>query len=489
MRGCGRLHSYATVHLHQGKDIEAPFTVGLIVLDDGPAIRSLLTNRTDDGLTIGDRMNSVLVAAGTDPDGNEMVELRFARAEAGEKMKKNLREMRPVYVVGIGLHRYQRLSETPYVTLGLTAVREALADAALEWRSVESAYTGTALIGMAASRPMLRHLGATGIPMAQVENASASGSTAFRQACIDVASGLTDVSLAVGVDKPGPVAMAPGKTRMRDLVGSRVVPFTHFALLTQEYMTRYGVSAEQIAQVAVKNNRNGANNPYAQRQKAVTLDEVMAGPAISGSLTRLQCCPVGEGAAAVIVASDDAIAELGIDRNRAVKVIASVTKTERVYREAKNFDAELTRETVEQAYREAGIAAGRSRSDGTPRRVHDRRAVVHRGDGSVRARQGCGRNRGGRVRYRRTLRGECVRRIARDGPSDRSDRRRADRRDHAAVARRSWRAPTAQCEDGTRAHGRRRRRLRRAHSAEGCVNDAVESSSGENREAAAAASD
>lgn len=58
-------------------------------------------------------------------------------------MKKNLRDMRPVYVVGIGLHRYQRLSETPYVTLGLTAVREALADAAVEWRSVESAYTGT----------------------------------------------------------------------------------------------------------------------------------------------------------------------------------------------------------------------------------------------------------------------------------------------------------------------------------------------------------
>ena len=119
-------------------------------------------------------------------------------------MKKNSRDLRPVYVVGIGLHRYQRLSETPYVTLGLTAVREALADAAIEWRSVESAYTGTALIGMAASRPMLRHLGATGIPMAQVENASASGSTAFRQACIDVASGLTDVSLALGVDKPGP---------------------------------------------------------------------------------------------------------------------------------------------------------------------------------------------------------------------------------------------------------------------------------------------
>src|SRR5271166_273210 len=273
-------------------------------------------------------------------------------------MKKNLRDLRPVYVVGIGLHRYQRLSETPYVTLGLTAVREALADAAIEWRSVESAYTGTVLIGMAASRPMLRHLGASGIPMAQVENASASGSTAFRQACIDVASGISDVSLAIGVDKPAPLPAAASKANIRDLVGARVVPFTHFALLANEYMNRYGLKAEQVAAVAVKNNRNGAKNPYAQRQKAVTLEEVMAGPPISGSLTRLQCCPVGEGAAAVIVASEDAIAQLGIDRDRAVRVIASVTKTERVYREAKNFDAELTRETVQLAYSEAGIGPG-----------------------------------------------------------------------------------------------------------------------------------
>jgi len=270
-------------------------------------------------------------------------------------MKKTIRDMRPVYVVGIGLHKYQYLSETTFVTLGLTAVREALRDAGIEWRAVESAYTGTALIGMAVSRPMLRHLGASGIPMAQVENASASGSTAFRQACLDVASGISEVALAVGVDKPAIPSIAAGKTNIRDLVGSRVVPFTHFALLANEYMNRYGVKPEQVAAVAVKNNRNGARNPYAQRQKAVTLEEVMAGPPISGSLTRLQCCPVGEGAASVIVASEDAIDKLGIDRSRAVKVIASVTRTERVYRGAKNFDAELSRETVAQAYEEAAI--------------------------------------------------------------------------------------------------------------------------------------
>jgi acetyl-CoA acetyltransferase len=272
-------------------------------------------------------------------------------------MSRTLIDLRPVYVVGIGLHRYQRLSEATYVDLGLTAVRAALADAKIQWSEVEAAYTGTAFIGMAASRPMLRHLGATGIPMAQVENASASGSTAFRQACLEVASGISDVALAVGVDKPGPIAGAPGKTNIRDLVGARVAPFTHFALLANDYMNRNHVTAEQIALVAVKNNRNGARNPYAQRQKPVTLEEVMAGPAISGALTRLQCCPVGEGAAAVIVASEDAIARLGIDPNRAVRAVASVTRTERVYREAKNFDAELTGETVAQAYREASITA------------------------------------------------------------------------------------------------------------------------------------
>ncbi len=120
-------------------------------------------------------------------------------------MARTLKDLRPVYVVGVGWHRYQNPSDTPYVTLGVTAIREALADAHLDWPAVESAYVATALLGMASGRPMLRHLGATGVPLSHVENASASGSTAFRQACIEVASGLADVSLAVGVDKRNPV--------------------------------------------------------------------------------------------------------------------------------------------------------------------------------------------------------------------------------------------------------------------------------------------
>jgi uncharacterized OB-fold protein len=75
----GKLHSFATVHLHQGKGIEAPFTVGVILLDDGPAIRSVLTNRDGAGLHAGDRMAAVLVEQGQDEQGRKLAELRFEK--------------------------------------------------------------------------------------------------------------------------------------------------------------------------------------------------------------------------------------------------------------------------------------------------------------------------------------------------------------------------------------------------------------------------
>ena len=270
-------------------------------------------------------------------------------------MSRTLGDLRPVYVIGIGLHPYQKPGATPYTALGVHAVRAALADSGLSWPDVESAYTGTATTAMGMSRLMYRHLGATGIPMAQIENASASGSTAFRQACIEVGAGLSDVSVAVGVDKPLAGNMPQRAAGIRDLVGSKVVPFTHFALLANRYMHDHAATPEQFGAVAVKNSRNGALNPNAQRQQARSLEEVIAPPMISGSLTRLQCCPVGEGAAAAIVASEEAITRLGIDRHRAIRVRASASRSETVYR-GENFDAALTRETTQQALTEAGLA-------------------------------------------------------------------------------------------------------------------------------------
>jgi acetyl-CoA acetyltransferase len=99
----------------------------------------------------------------------------------------------------------------------------------------------------------------------------------------------------------------------------------------------------------------GCSQARAATPKAYGLDDVMAGPAISGSLTRLQCCPIGEGAAAVLVVSDEAIDERGIDRSRCVRVLASVQRSEELYG-PRSFDAELTRATAELAYDQAKIS-------------------------------------------------------------------------------------------------------------------------------------
>ncbi|MBY4897062.1 thiolase family protein [Cupriavidus sp. AU9028] len=265
--------------------------------------------------------------------------------------------LRPVYVVGVGLHRYQPLSETSYVALGLTAARAALADAGLPWEAVESAYVARALLPMAIGRPMLRHLGATGVPITHVENASASGSAAFRQACIEVASGISDVALALGVDKPAVTTRAETLTGIPSLADDAIVPFTHFALLADAYVARTGCSFQDIARVAVKNLHNASLNPHAQRQEAKTLEAVMGGKKVSGQFTALQCTPIGEGAAAVIVASAEGLRRLGLDQDRAVRVMSSAARSQRVYDDPARYDTRLTQETVQCALRDAGIAA------------------------------------------------------------------------------------------------------------------------------------
>lgn len=274
-------------------------------------------------------------------------------------MAATLKDLRPVYVVGIGFHRYQFISETPYIDLGLAAVRAALSDAGLPWRAVESAYFAKALLPMAPGRAMLRHLGATGIPIVHVENASASGSAAFRHAAIEVAAGVTDISLVVGVDKPMPVARAEGLARIGNLADDAIAPFTHFAMLSDAYASRTGASVEDIALVAVKNHRNGSKNPFAQHQKERSLDEILGGKKIAGGLTSLQCTPVGEGAAAVIVASENGLKRHGLGLDRAVRVASSAGRSQRVYDDATRYDAMLTEETAAIALKEAQIAPSR----------------------------------------------------------------------------------------------------------------------------------
>jgi acetyl-CoA acetyltransferase len=249
-------------------------------------------------------------------------------------MSRDLLKERPVHVVGIGLHKYQFPSDTPYPVLGLTAIREALADAGLRWTDVDAAVVGTAALGMATGRVMLRHLGSTGLEVEQVENASASGSTAFRLACLQVASGEREVVLAVGVDKFGDGRRAALKDGLPMLSPTAHIPLVKFALLVRRCMREYGLTAADLAQVAVKNHGNASLNPYAQFRKPRTLEQVLNAPKVAGELTSLQCTPRGEGAAAVIVASAQAMTRLKLDTRRAVRVRASVSTSEALAEDA-----------------------------------------------------------------------------------------------------------------------------------------------------------
>jgi acetyl-CoA acetyltransferase len=261
-------------------------------------------------------------------------------------------ELRPVYVVGIGLHPYQYPTDTSYIELGLHAIREALVDGGLTWPSVDAAFVGTARLGMAAGVPMLRYLGMTGLAVSQVENASATGSTAFRQAVVEVGSGLAEVALAVGVDKPLGRIAAPD-TGITPISPAFDVPFARYALLTERYLADSGYTKEQIGLVAVKNHGNGALNPYAQRRKKRSLEEVLRPPFVAGSLNGLQITPIGEGAAAVIVMSEEAVQRHQVPRDRAVRVVASATVSDQAF-EGVNADVALTAAATRAVYEEWG---------------------------------------------------------------------------------------------------------------------------------------
>lgn len=261
-----------------------------------------------------------------------------------------------VFIAGIGLHPYQFPTETPYTELGLTAVRAALADSGLAWDRVQSAYVGTTSIGMAAGRVMLRHLGSTGLAVTQVENASASGSFAFRQACMEVATGMSDVVLAVGVDKHGDGRRASNKDGLERLSETATIPAAKFAMMARTYLRERGASVEEMANVAVKNHSNAARNPFAQFRKPRTLEQVLASPRVVGDLTVQQCCPRGEGAAAVMVVAGNAIRKLGLDARRCVRVQASVAGSERPETQYGDSAVELVRTSAQAAFEQAGIA-------------------------------------------------------------------------------------------------------------------------------------
>ena len=264
-------------------------------------------------------------------------------------------------IVGTGMTRFGFAPQSSVRSLAIAAVDEALADAVVGVSDVDMVVFANAGEGVLTGQEMVRgqvafhHHGFGGIPVINVENACASGSTALQVACMAVASGAAEVIVAVGAekltnpDKRRTMAVfsaavdlddmpALGEQVRRDLLGIgrrdgdeegdgpvQSALMAVYARTARRFFARGGGSVEDAAAVAVKNRAHAASNPRAQFCEPVTIEQVLTSRMIADPLRLLMCSPVADGAAAVVVCSEERARSL--DVGRPVRIDASTMRT------------------------------------------------------------------------------------------------------------------------------------------------------------------
>ncbi len=292
------------------------------------------------------------------------------------------------YIAGVGMTRFGKHLETPLKVLAGEAIREALLDARISGADLQVAYMGNAAGGVVQGQEMisgqvaLRELGIGKIPVINVENACATSSTAFNQACAMVTFGAYDVALVCGFeklfheDKLRSFAAFDGAVDTENAEGvmgaletlasragvevdkanagkTRSVFMDIYSLMTIAHMKEFGTTVEQIAGVTAKNAFHGSLNPRAQFQVPMTVEEVLASREIVWPLTLPMCSPIGDGAAAVVVVSERKARQLGL--RDPVRVLSSALVS--------GFDQEAGDLSVgslaaDEAYEDAGVGPG-----------------------------------------------------------------------------------------------------------------------------------
>jgi acetyl-CoA acetyltransferase len=225
--------------------------------------------------------------------------------------------MRNVGVIGAGVSPFGRLDALLYQEIGRPAVNDAIESAGIDRKLIQSCYYGTCG-GVGAGHEIMNETGLMGIPITRVVNACSSGSNAFRMAYMDIASGMSDCVIAMGVEKMKNVSIAVvgGGTRFQieaKALGAGGGMPAGFALMGQAHMKAFGTKREDFANIVVKSRKNASKNPKAEFQTQMTIDEVLNDVMVNDPLTKSQCCPRTDGAAAVILMSEDYIKDHHID--------------------------------------------------------------------------------------------------------------------------------------------------------------------------------
>jgi acetyl-CoA acetyltransferase len=267
--------------------------------------------------------------------------------------------MRDVAIIGVSMLKFGRYPDKTVPELGGEAAILALKDAGMSMGDVDimacgNLYQANATVG----QRILKEIGQTGIPVINVANACATGSTAFRDAYMSVASGEYDVAMAVGVEQMGKMGLLGGggnkaSISPEGIVGSGLMPAV-FGQAGVEHMRKYGTKQEHFAKVAVKNHKHSVANPYAQYQIDMSLEDVMNARVVAWPNTLYMCCPTGDGAAAAVLVPMEKAAQY---TTKPIKVGAAVLTSDRfTERDLTMFDVNtLTRDAAKLAYEKAGI--------------------------------------------------------------------------------------------------------------------------------------
>ena len=229
--------------------------------------------------------------------------------------------MRDAYLVGAGQTAFGTVPEESYRSLFRTAFEATLESVpkGLDPGDVDEAFVGTLGVGgrqLGLSGPAVtEHVGLEGIPCTRVENACAASGFAVRSAVQAVRSGMADVVLAGGFEVMSDTSADAMKYWLGvsgEMEWERLAGMTFsgtYAQIAGVHMERYGTTTEHLSQVAVKNHANGSKNPHAQLGFECTLEDAETAPVVADPLTLYHCCPTSDGAACVLVASEDVVTE------------------------------------------------------------------------------------------------------------------------------------------------------------------------------------
>ncbi|HTI66335.1 MAG TPA: thiolase family protein [Caulobacteraceae bacterium] len=269
--------------------------------------------------------------------------------------------MSDVYILGAGIHPFGRFDKS-YEAIGSEAAGDALRDAGVAWPDIQAAYLSRMYLPATSGARILRRLGGTDIPIVDIEAACASGGAALRQAVLAIRSGEIELALVCGVEKMPRGFMDPSMiyAPWQIELGMSMNP-AYWSMRAMRHMHEFGTTELQIAKVAYKNHKNSVHNPNAMYRKEFSIEQILASPLVCDPIRLLEICAPNDGAAAVVVASEKKMRQLGARGIRIAAVSHTIARYSADFRcPADSMSATAanpgpTEVTAHQAFERAGL--------------------------------------------------------------------------------------------------------------------------------------